>query len=170
MVTRTAHFCPMCGTALEEHERYGRLRPVCPHCGHTVFFEPKVAVVAFIVQDGAVLLVKRSNDPGKGLWALPAGFVEYDEEPPAAAMREAWEETGLMVEIDRLMDVLHRPDANGLADIVIAYGGHVTGGTLRAGDDAEDARWFPKDDLPEVALVTTQRLIERWLANGSAST
>lgn len=163
MAQRTANYCPQCGARLEERERFGRTRPVCVACNHTVFFDPKVAVVAFITRGDDVLLVKRANDPGKGMWALPAGFVDYDEDPRLAAAREAEEETGLQVEIDELMDVLHRPDSDGLADIVIAYSGHMTGGTLTAADDAEDAAWFRRDALPDLALVTTQRLIGRWV-------
>jgi ADP-ribose pyrophosphatase YjhB (NUDIX family) len=163
VIERIARFCPLCGTTLEQQERYGRLRPVCPNCKHTVFFDPKVAVVAFVTDGDQLLLVKRKHDPGKGLWALPAGFVEADEDPRDAAARETLEETGLIVEIDRLLDVLHRPDADGYADIVIAYAGRGTGGTLLAADDAEDVAWFACDHLPEIALVTTRLLVRRWL-------
>jgi 8-oxo-dGTP diphosphatase len=161
---RIARFCPNCGAPLAEQERYGALRPVCTMCGHVVFFDPKVAVVAFVTQDGAALLIKRANDPGKGLWALPAGFVDAGENPADAACRETLEETGLVVVVERLLDVLYRPDENGLADIVIAYAAKVTGGALQADDDAADAAWFAADALPEMALVTTERLIRRWLA------
>ncbi len=144
--------------------RFGRLRPVCPNCGHTVYFEPKVAVVSFVVQDDHLLLVQRRNEPGKGKWALPAGFVEADENPGDAAARETVEETGIVVEVTRLLDVLHRPDVDGAADIVIAYEGRVAGGVLQADDDAEDAGWFARDALPDIALTTTRMLVGRWLA------
>lgn len=163
-VTPIANFCPRCGSPLKLAESYGRIRPVCAACGHTVFFDPKVAVVAFVVQNDRVLMVKRSNDPGKGGWALPAGFVDYDEDPQRAAEREALEETGLEVKVDRLIDVLHRPDADGLADIVIAYSAQVVGGTLAANDDADDAAWFAADSLPPLALETTKKLIKAWRA------
>jgi NADH pyrophosphatase NudC (nudix superfamily) len=78
----------MCGTALEQRERFGTVRPCCPNCGHTVFFDPKVAVVVLILHTDMVLLVRRGVDPGKGRWALPAGFVDAGEEPKQAAMRE----------------------------------------------------------------------------------
>lgn len=162
MSERVARFCPLCGTPLEQRERFGRVRPVCPNCGHTVFFDPKVAVVLFIVRDDAVLLVRRANDPAQGQWALPAGFVDYDEGPQVAAAREVREETGLEVEVGALIDVLHRPDDEGLADIVIAYSGRVTGGALCAGDDADAVGWFQRDALPEIGLTTTALLIERW--------
>src|SRR5829696_5406720 len=153
MNERVANFCMVCGTPLERVMRFGRLRPVCPNCGHTVFFEPKVAVVSFVVQQGQLLLVKRLNEPGRGKWALPAGFVEAGEDPRMAAERETVEETGIVIEAERLFDVLHRPDTDGAADIVIAYEGRVLGGQLEADDDAEDAAWFPRDALPEIALT-----------------
>ena len=163
MSQQIANFCPVCGTALEVRERFGRLRPVCPACGHTVFFDPKVAVVVFVTDGNCVLLVRRSGDPGKGLWALPAGFVDADEDPRAAAVRETLEETGLVVEVVRLLELLHRPDALGLADIVVAYAACVTSGSLQAGDDADAVAWFPRDHLPEMALATTHLLVNRWL-------
>ena len=154
----------MCGTALQVEERFGRLRPVCPACGHTVFFDPKVAVVTFVTDGDRVLLVQRGVDPGKGLWALPAGFVDADEDPRSAVVRETFEETGLSVQVSRLLELLHRPDTQGIADIVIAYTARVEGGELRAGDDAEAVAWFPRDQLPELALATTYLLIRRWLS------
>lgn len=164
MSQRIAHYCPLCGSPLEQQERFGRLRPVCTHCGHTIFFDPKVAVVTFVTDGDRVLLVKRLNDPGRGLWALPAGFVDADEDPKAAAIRETQEETGLVVAVDRLLDLLHRPDADGLADIVIAYRAHVVSGMLAATDDADDAAWFQRDQLPQIALATTEALVALWLS------
>lgn len=158
----TANFCPQCGAALERRVMFGRERPVCPACGYVVFFDPKVAVVVFITDGEQVLLVQRRHDPGKDKWALPAGFVEPDEPPETAAIREVEEETGLRVAIDDLILLLHRPDEDGLADLVIAYRAHITGGALYAGDDAVDVQWFSADNLPDIALVTTKRLIEQW--------
>jgi 8-oxo-dGTP diphosphatase len=161
---RNARYCTLCGQPLEWHDRFGKQRPYCPSCDHTVFFDPKVAVVVFVTDGDRVLLVRRVYDPGKGRWALPAGFVDPAEAPAEAAARETLEETGLMVEIDGLLDVLHRPDPDGLADIVIAYRAHSVGGQLCAGDDADGAEWFSAAALPDIALVTTERLVARWLA------
>lgn len=164
MVERIVRHCPLCGRPVEPRERFGRPRPYCPDCDHTVFFDPKVAVVVFVTEGDRVLLVQRAHDPGKGRWALPAGFVDPTEAPAEAAARETLEETGVIVAIDGLLDVLHRPDPGGLADIVIAYRAHAVGGALCAGDDADGAGWFAAADLPDIALVTTERLIARWLA------
>jgi ADP-ribose pyrophosphatase YjhB (NUDIX family) len=163
MSERKANFCPRCGTQLVEQQRAGKLRPICPNCDHTVYFDPKVAVVAFVTRGEEVLLVKRALEPGKGKWALPAGFVDADEDPRRAVERETLEETGLVVITEHLLDVLHRPDADGLADIVIAYSVCVTGGTLQASDDAEETRWFSRHSLPEIALTTTSLLVQPWI-------
>jgi ADP-ribose pyrophosphatase YjhB (NUDIX family) len=162
-MTRTANFCPMCGAALEQQHRLRAVRPVCPNCGHIVFFDPKVAVVIFVEQNGKILLVKRAVDPGKGRWAFVAGFVDAGEDPKEAARREFHEETGLDIEITRLLDVFPRSaDDGGTADIIIAYAARVTGGTLQADDDAEAVGWFTSNDLPELVFATTEILVERW--------
>ena len=162
---REAHFCPMCGHALIQLERHGSLRPVCSECHHIVYFDPKVAVVVFIEQDEQVLLVRRANDPGRGKWAMPAGFVEWNEPPEQAAIRETMEETGLQVEIAHLLEVFPKLD-HGLADIIIAYRAQVIGGILQAGDDADDARWFRRDNLPELVFYPSITLVgTRWRQN-----
>ena len=161
---RVAYFCPLCGSRLEQEHRYGIERPVCKNCGHVVFFDPKLAVAIFILWDERVLLVKRAGDPMKGYWALPAGFVEWNENPAEAACRECLEETGLTVQIERLLDVFHTPDDGGLADIVIAYTASIKAGVLRASDDAEAVGWFSRDSLPPIAFLPSQRLLARWQA------
>ena len=161
-MSRVANFCPNCGTALELKDRHGRLRPVCPACGFIFYHDPKVAVVAVVIKDDKVLLVKRAFDPGKGKWACPAGFVDYDEPPSFAVVRETYEETGLRVQSDHVLQVFPKKD-HGLANIVIAYRCSVLGGTLQAGDDAEQAQWFTRDQLPELVFYPSITLIGiRW--------
>jgi ADP-ribose pyrophosphatase YjhB (NUDIX family) len=138
------------------------MRPFCHACGFIFYFDPKVAVVVVIVQNEKVLLVQRAYDPGQGKWACPAGFVEYDESPEDAAVREVHEETGLYVRIERLLDVFPKRD-HGLADIVIAYRAVIVAGSLQAADDAADARWFGRDELPELVFYPSQTLVgQRW--------
>lgn len=160
---RLAYYCPMCGVKLEKRQRSGAVRPICPNCDHTVYFDPKVAVVVVIIHEDQILLIKRAQDPKKGFWALPAGFVDAGEDPQAAARREALEETGLVVEITALMDVFHTPDDGGMADIVIAYAASISGGALAADDDAEAVGWFSRESIPELAFLPSQRIVERWI-------
>ena len=161
-----ADYCPACGHPTEQAMRHGRMRPVCPSCGHIVFFDPKVAVIGFIKHADKnpaerILLVQRNVDPGKGFWSLPGGFVELSEHPQDALKREIREETGLEIRIDDLLDVFHNPqDGN---PVIIAYAGTVTGGAVTAGDDAARVEWRTKDDLPPLVFTSTQTLVSRWV-------
>jgi ADP-ribose pyrophosphatase YjhB (NUDIX family) len=140
--------------------RHGALRPVCPGCGFIHFANPRVAAVVFLADGARVLLVKRSVAPEKGRWALAAGFVELGEPPEAAAIREMKEETGLDIVIERMLGLSFNA-----ADkvIVILYQGRAVGGVLAAGDDADEARWFSRDELPELAFESTRSTVRAWL-------
>ncbi|NWF69358.1 MAG: NUDIX hydrolase [Chloroflexi bacterium] len=163
MQQNIAHYCPICGTPTEHKDLYGRRRPVCPACGHIVFFTPKVAALVLITQGDSVLLIRRSLDPGKGLWACPAGFVDADEHPQDAARREVREETGLEVDDLRLLEVFGRFEDGGRADMVVAYRATISGGLLAAGDDADEVGWFARDALPELVFTTTKIVVGKWV-------
>lgn len=160
-MSRIANFCPVCGEPLIRKQHEGRERPYCTACQSPIYFDPKVAVVVFIEQDDQVLLIKRAGDPGKGKWALPAGFVDHDEDPEAAAIRETLEETNLYVELDKLLAVFPKRD-NGLADIVIAYSASICNGEPRAGDDAAEVDWFTRENLPELVFYPSITLTTLW--------
>ena len=145
-------FCTACAAPLDSSGRH----PVCTGCGRTHFRDPKVGV-GVVVHDerGRLLLVRRGVGPGKGLWALPAGFVDADEDPRLAAARETYEETGLRVEVGAVVDVYPTPGPGG-ASFFLAFEGRVVGGTLAAADDALDAGFFGPDELPELAFESTR--------------
>ncbi|HUM67641.1 MAG TPA: NUDIX hydrolase, partial [Chloroflexota bacterium] len=90
---------------------------------------------------------------------LPAGYLDQGEDPQVTAVREVWEETGLHVTIDGLLDVYHNPPQQGGASIFILYRGRVIGGELKAGDDADAAAFFSLNALPDVAFASTQAAI-----------
>jgi len=112
--------------------------------------------------DGKVLLVRRSNEPFRGLWTLPAGFVDADEDPARAAERECLEETGLSVQVTGILDIRWGREHPRGADFVIFYRGQVTGGTLQPGDDAEEAAWFERSALPALAFKSTAHILANY--------
>jgi ADP-ribose pyrophosphatase YjhB (NUDIX family) len=154
-----ARFCMRCGTAMVEQVLFERDRPVCPACGWINFSDPKVAVEILVERGDEVLLVLRLNEPGQGMWSLPGGYMDADEDPARAAERECREETGLDVEITHLLDVLSDREFPNSADIVIAYAARIRGGILKAGDDAGQAEFFPRADLPPVAFRVARRVL-----------
>jgi ADP-ribose pyrophosphatase YjhB (NUDIX family) len=164
------NFCPRCGHPLSDGIRFGKPHRVCEQCGFIHFNDPKVAAVVFVTQEGKVLLIRRSVDPQKGKWALPAGYIDYGEDPREAALREVMEETGLTVRITRLIDVLgNKPSDEGGASIVILFEAEVVGGSLCAQDDAEQAAFFAPHEVPldEIAFESTSLLLGRWMSEQS---
>jgi len=156
-------YCAQCASALTQRQVEGRRLPYCPGCQVPIYRDPKVAALLFIEAAGKVLLTRRAVDPGRGLWALPAGFVDYGEAPEAAAIREAREETGLDVAITRLLSVYTYHGA-ALTVIAIAYAAQVRAGKAQAGDDADALGWFRRDELPPLAEFPSVELLERWRA------
>jgi 8-oxo-dGTP diphosphatase len=125
----------------------------------------RVACAGAIVLDGAgrLLLIRRGREPGRGLWSLPGGRCEPGEDAAAAAVRETYEETGLEVTAGRLVGRVERPGPGGITYLIDDLACTVTGGTLRAGDDADEARWIGAAEL--AALPVTEGLLEaltRW--------
>jgi len=152
-------FCPRCGAAVTREERFGKIHPVCPRCEWIHFEDPKVAAAVLLEQDGRVLLVRRINEPFRGLWTLPAGFVDAGEDPARAAERECLEETGLSVCVMHVLDVVAGREHERGADFVIAYQAEVISGTLSPGDDADAVKWFTRDTLPPLAFTATRKIL-----------
>ncbi|MEM3519039.1 MAG: NUDIX hydrolase [Candidatus Hadarchaeales archaeon] len=114
---------------------------------------PVVMVDVVIVSQDGVILVKRKKEPFKGKWAIPGGFVEYGERVEDAAKREAREETGLEVEILRILGVYSDPDRDPRGHSVsVCYLAKPVGGELRGGSDAADARVFRKIPWKKLAF------------------
>ena len=104
-------------------------------------------------------MIRRGTDLGYGLWSLPGGFVDRGEVVESAAAREAWEETGLEVEVDGLIGLFSLP---GDPVIVAAYSAQETGGTLAPGPEALETAFFPLDSLPDLAFSRDTEILDRW--------
>lgn len=131
------------------------MRPVCPNCGHIFYFAPLVAVAAVISNDdGKILLVCRGENPGRGLWGLPGGYVEIDETLGAALDREIREETGLVVQVDSLIGVWSfYHDSKQLSGASIIYRARLNGGVLEVGSDSTAALWVSEEEIGDLKLA-----------------
>lgn len=98
-------------------------------------------------QAGRLLLIKRRNEPGAGLWSLPGGRIEPGESDRQAVVREVREETSLVVTCGPLLGTVERPGLAGSVLDIRDYRALVTGGELAAGDDAADARWVTPQEM-----------------------
>src|SRR5215212_7111148 len=160
MANTEFNYCPRCGTQVNHEERFGQVRPVCPQCGWIHFVDPKVAAAVLIEQDGRVLLVRRVNEPFRGMWTLPAGFFNGGEDPAEAAARECLEETGLSVRVTRVLDVISGREHPRGADFIIVYQAAVVSGDMKPDDDADAVEWFRRESLPPLAFRATQKVLQ----------
>jgi len=164
---RNFKFCPKCGNTLVkkvvDHEQIERL--VCQGCGFIFYINPTPAVAVILMKKQEIVLVKRKYEPCKGTWSLPAGFMEFDETTEETAIREAKEETNLDIEIKALFGVFPGFDDPRVHVVVIVYWGEIVNGEMIPGDDAEQAKFFPLNDLPENIAFTAHRMILEKLTN-----
>jgi ADP-ribose pyrophosphatase YjhB (NUDIX family) len=158
-------FCPMCGGALESRSlRDGDpARLVCTACGFVFYLDPKLAVGTIITDEqNRVVLVKRAIEPGYGKWVFPGGYVDRGEEVRAAAVREAREETGLEVRLDRLINIY---SYTGRVPVIVVYSATMMGGCLGCDDEGLEARFFEPETIPweELAFRSTREALHEFL-------
>ena len=128
---------------------------------------PLVGVGAIIIENSRVLLVKRAHPPLQAQWSIPGGVLEVGELVRQAAIREAREETGLIVEPGELLGVYDRILRNAEQRVqyhyvLIDFLCRRVGGELQAADDATEVRWFAREELPALNLAEdTQDVIKK---------
>lgn len=155
--------CSRCGGTLAARPHGDRDRPVCAACGAVTYHNPAVGV-AVVLRDGTggVLLGRRAGSYG-GMWCIPCGYVEWDEDVREAAAREFAEETGLRVVVGDVVAVhsnFHNPNQH---TVGIWFAGAVIGGELLAGDDLDAVGFYPPDAPPGPLAFPTDELVLRQL-------
>ena len=156
-------YCPHCGRELEEAIIEQRLRERCPKCERVFYVNPLPVVSCLLVNsEGKILLVLRKNDPYKDMWCLPMGFAEVDENIQQAALRELEEETNVKGRVIRLLDAETVVSSHYGNMVIMAYEVEYVSGKIKAGDDAKDVRFFPINDLPELAFKANLSAIKKY--------
>jgi 8-oxo-dGTP diphosphatase len=127
---------------------------------------PQTAVGAIVFKADKVLLVKRANPPGQGLWAIPGGRVRLGETLKQAAKREVREETGVIISPQGpvyVFEVIERDDEGGIrfhyviVDLLAEY----LSGEVNPGTDASEARWISSGQLKELPVTKSTRELLR---------
>jgi 8-oxo-dGTP diphosphatase len=160
------HFCVNCGAPLVVKTIEGRELEVCPNDSYVLWRDPKVAAAVVVEHQGGVVLGRRSIEPGYGLWCLPGGFVNDDEDPARAAVRECMEEINAEVELIGLLGVYHIPKTTASSIVGIAYRGRVAGGgSISAGPEMLEVRVFAPDALPEIAFPSHRAVLDAYVTS-----
>ena len=159
------NFCSRCGAALQFGTIPGedRQRLSCESCGHIVYVNPRLVVTTFpITDDGEIVLIRRGIEPGLGAWAQPGGFLEVDETVHQAAIRETWEETGLLVEPGEIIGLYTRLEA---AVVTIAFEARIVGGTAAPTPEATEIKAYAPEAIPwrDIAFRTTTWALRDWI-------
>ncbi|TMI86859.1 MAG: NUDIX hydrolase [Bacillati bacterium ANGP1] len=159
--------CLRCGTPLRRAREAGRTRPVltCPRCGWIHWNNPAPTASVLILRRGRVLLIRRAFAPARGLWDIPGGFIEPGETAEQAARREAREELGVAVRLERVLGIypdVYGPEKRPSLNIYYLARMRGDGSAVRAGDDAAAFAWFPLRALPRgMAFMNTREALRQ---------
>ena len=155
--------CIFCGGLLSREQVDERIRKICRQCGWIDYENPIPCSAAFVVNSkGDILLVRRGVEPAKGKWSLPSGFIEMDEIPEEACLRELQEQTGLEGQILGLIGVYSQDSSRYKNVVIIGYRVEAAG-IPQPGSDSEDARYFSSSSLPEIAFSSHRKIIQHGL-------
>jgi 8-oxo-dGTP diphosphatase len=143
-VTRE-RFCYDCGARCSVVDRI----PVCRRCGPRWKLARNAPCAEVLVErDAAVLLVRRANEPHRGRWELPGGFVEHGEHPADAARREIVEELGVPVRLTGVLGVYLDQYLDEISQ-VLTFVGTIDGAPVPDPSEVSEVRWFSTDEFPE---------------------
>jgi 8-oxo-dGTP diphosphatase len=159
-------YCPLCGGELESRvlKATEPKRLVCTTCGFVFYLDPKLAVGTIITDEhDRIVLVRRAIEPGYGKWVFPGGYVDRGEDVKLAALREAREETGLDIRIERLLNIYSYA---GRAPVIVVFIATMTGGCLACDDESLEAKFFDPGAIPwdELAFRSTREALREFLA------
>jgi ADP-ribose pyrophosphatase YjhB (NUDIX family) len=158
------HFCVNCGAPLVTKVIEGREVEACPNDSFILWHDPKVATAVVVEVDAGIVLGRRAIEPGYGLWCLPGGFVNDDEDPAAAAARECMEEIGVPVEMTGLIGVFHIAKTTAPSMIGIAYRGRIVDGAGPiAGSEMLEVGVFTPGSTPPLAFPSHQAILAEYL-------
>jgi ADP-ribose pyrophosphatase YjhB (NUDIX family) len=166
---RRIQHCRVCGGATEYQVPAGdnRERAVCSACGEIHYENPLNVVGTLPVWGEQVLLCRRAIEPRRGLWTLPAGFMELGETVAEGAARETVEEAGARIELQGLYTLLN---VVRVGQVHLFYRARMLDPSLDPGVETLEARLFTEAEVPwdELAFRTTRRTLERFFEDRRA--
>src|SRR4030081_1126336 len=137
-------FCSSCGSKTETRLVAKQHLSVCAECDRLFFRHPP-----------------RDIEPGRGLWGMPGGYVDWDEHPEEALIRECTEEIKVLVQPLELLEVQHiLMEDEGI--VLLPFRARLIAGTPAAGDEGQQVGWFGRDALPPLAFASHRKVLQHW--------
>lgn len=156
-------FCCKCATKCVTEYIAGQNRGKCPNCGY-IYYRNPFPCVSVIVSDGEKIFLGKRADSSihSGKWCLPCGYIEYNESFLDAAIREVKEETGLITEPIKIINIVSNQLLSGINSIVIVLISRPLTYELSANDDLVEVNWFNlTQPLPELAFDSDKYIINK---------
>ncbi len=164
----TANYCLSCGHALETRDVDGVDRRACPNCSFVHWGNYSIGVGALVVRDGKVLLVRRAQDPGKGYWTNPGGYIEQTEPIEETIAREVLEETGITARGKSVVAVRDLPRS--IHNVYIAFAMEYVDGEPRPDHTEVDmAGFFGLEEMREMNVAAFTKWLVDIALNGKSS-
>jgi ADP-ribose pyrophosphatase YjhB (NUDIX family) len=166
---QTASFGRMASFQRRIPEGDNRERSVCSDCGFVAYENPKIVVGSVVVLDGRVLMCRRSIEPRRGFWTLPAGYMELGETLEEAAAREALEEAEAAITLEGILGVFSVARIGQVQVIFRARFSDPDRPVFAAGEESLEVRLFDWDEIPwdEIAFPTVTWALDAWRAAGA---
>ncbi len=141
-----------------------RERDVCERCGFIDYQNPKIVVGSVALWEEKILLCRRAIEPRLGFWTLPAGYLELGETAEEGACREAMEEAGAQLHLERLLAVYSVPR---ISQVQILFRARLETPSLAAGPESQEVGLFPWSDIPwgDIAFPTVGWALRHWRAS-----
>lgn len=157
-------FCPRCGSHFNIEDLHISNQPqlVCDNCKFIFYLDPKIVVAAVVVKSDQVLLLKRAENPGKGKWGLPGGYVSRGESVTEAVINEVSEEAGISFISKGILEFSDLPNSQGLQ---IIFWGQTEHSTPKNNIESSEAHFFQFNDIPwdDLAFETTSIALKSYI-------
>lgn len=155
-----AHYCLTCGHQLEIRNIGGEERKACPECSYVFWGNYSIGVGALILKDEKMLLVRRSQEPGKGLWTNPGGYIEQHEPIEECIIREVYEETGITSKVNGIVALGDQP--RNIHNVYIVYSmDYVDGIPVPDNVEVDGAGFFSLEEMESMNVAElTRRLAD----------
>lgn len=127
-----------------------RERLVCRDCGFIAYENPRIIAGAVVEHEGKILMCKRAIQPQRGMWTIPAGFLEQGEAPEEGAVREAYEEATARIEI---IDLLAIYSVRHISQVHMMYRARLLDPNIEPGLESEEVAMYSWDDIPHQQLA-----------------